>query len=103
MSCLFTGLLSENKIFQAVLIYGVAQWFSIGLAVGLTGPQIEACTFNKPSLGSKLEAIIELKVRECGVEESEKSLLNACERIPQPIVGSVLEYIESGSSGISQD
>ena len=66
------------------------KWCSIGLAVGLTGVQIDACTFNKPSLGSKLEAKIELKIRECCVKESEKFLLNACERIPQPIVGSVL-------------
>ena len=63
---------------------------------------MEACTFNKPSLGSKLEAIIELKVRECGVKESEKSRLTAFERISQPIVGLVLKYIESGSGGISQ-
>ena len=81
--------------------YGVAQWSSIGLAVGLTGAQIDACTFNKPSLGSKLGAIIEVKVHECGVNETEKSLLTACQRIPQPIIGSVLQYMESGSSAMS--
>ena len=41
--------------------HGVAQWFSIGLEMGLTGPEIEACTFDKPSPASKLQAIIELK------------------------------------------
>ena len=94
-------LLSENKVFQAVLKLGVAQWHSIGLQMGLTGPQIKACTFDIPSLGSKLEALIEVKIRECGVEETEKCLLSACERIPEPIIGSVLDYIKSGSSGMS--
>ena len=69
--------------------------------MGLTGAQIDACTFNKPSLGSKLEAIIEVKVCECGVKETEKSLLTACQRIPQSIIGSVLQYMESGSSAMS--
>ena len=82
--------------------YGVAQWFSIALEMGFAGPQIKACTFDIPSLGSKLQAVIELKVREYGVKETEKSLLSACKRIPQPIIGSVLKYIESGSSGTSQ-
>jgi hypothetical protein len=66
-----TGLMSEkSRIFQAVLKHGVDQWFSIGLAVGLkggninfcthevgfTGPEIVACTDDKPSASSKLEA-----------------------------------------------
>ena len=95
-------LLSENKVFQAVLKLGVAQWHSIGLQMGLTGPQIKACTFDIPSLGSKLEALIELKIRECGVKETEKCLLCACERIPEPIIGSVMDFIKSGSSGITE-
>ena len=95
-------LLSENKVFQAVLKLGVAQWHSIGLQMGLTGPQIKACTFDIPSLSSKLEALIELKIRECGVEETEKCLLSACERIPEPIIGSVMDFIKSRSSGMSE-
>ena len=91
-------LLSSSKVFQAVLEHGVGQWFSFGLEMGFTGSQIETCTSDKPLHGSKLQAIIELKVRECGVRETEKCLLTACERIPQPIVGSVLEYIERGLS-----
>ena len=97
-----TELQSENEVFQAVLKYGVAQWSSIGLAMGMTAPQVDACTFNKPSLGSKLEAIIELKVRKCGVKETEECLLTACKKIPQPIIGYVLEYIRRGSSGWSE-
>ena len=95
-------LLPENKVFQAVLKLGVAQWHSIGLQMGLTGPQIKACTFDIPSLGSKLEALIEVKIRECGVKETEKCLLSACERIPEPIIGSVMDFIKSGSSGMSE-
>jgi hypothetical protein len=77
---------SENKLFQAVLKYGADQWHSIGLQVGLRSPQIEACTVDKPSPASKLEAIIEFIVRERGVKEAEKSLLTECERIPEPIM-----------------
>ena len=89
-------------MFRAVLKYGVAQWYSIGLAIGITDAQIEACTFDKPSSGSKLQAIIEFKLHECGVKETERCLLSACEGIPQPIIGSVLKCIKRESSGMSQ-
>ena len=95
-------LLSDSRVFQAVLKHGGGQWFSIGLAMGFTGLEVEVCTSNKPSSGSKLQAVIEWKVRECGVKETEKCVLTACEGIPQPIIGSVLEYIERGSKGMSQ-
>jgi hypothetical protein len=55
MFCL--ELLSSSKVFQSVVKYGVTQWYSIGLEMGFTGPQIESCIFDKPSLRSKLEAI----------------------------------------------
>ena len=93
-------LLSDSRVFQAVLKHGGGQWFSIGLAMGFTGSEVEVCTADKPSSGSKLQAVI--KVRECGVKETEKCVLTACEGIPQPIIGSVLEYIERGSKGMSQ-
>ena len=70
--------------------------------MGLAGPEIKACTFDIPSLGSKLEALIEVKIRDCGVKETEKCLLSACERIPEPIIGSVMDFIKSGSSGMSE-
>ena len=95
-------LLSGSKVFQAVLKHGVGQWFSIGLEMEFTGSQIEAYTSNKPTHGSKLQALIELKLRECSVRETEKCLLTACEKIPQPIIGSVLQYIERESSEVSQ-
>jgi hypothetical protein len=88
-------MLSKNKLFQAVLRLGVAQWHSIGLQLGLTGSQINSYTSNIPELSSKLEALIELKIRECGEEETEKLLTSACERIPQPIIGSVNDFIKS--------
>ena len=91
-------LLSDSRVFQAVLKHGGGQWFSIGLAMGFTGSEVEVCTSNKPSSGSKLQAVIEWKVRECGVKETEKCVLTACEGIPQLIIGSVLEYIERGMS-----
>ena len=58
----YLELMSDNKVFRAVVSHGVAQWFSIGLEMGLMGPEIEACTFDKPALGSKLQATIELKI-----------------------------------------
>ena len=91
-------LLSDSRVFQAVLKHGGGQWFSIGLAMGFTGSEVEVCTSDKPSSGSKLQAAIEWKVRECGVKETKKCVLTACEGIPQLIIGSVLEYIERGMS-----
>jgi hypothetical protein len=103
-----TGLMSErSRVLQAVLKYGVDQWSAIGLAVGLTGPGIEACTHHRPSLSSKLDAIIELLERERGVKEAEKALLRACKVIPNPIYGSVLYFVEEGeqssAKGISSN
>lgn len=97
------GLVSKNRIFQAVLKYGVAQWFSIGLAVELTSSQIASCTFDKPLHASKLEAIIEDIVREQGVKKAEESLLTACAKIHPPIIGSVEEYIQSSSNKMGED
>ena len=93
--------LSENRVFQAVLKYGVAQWSSIGLAMGLSYSEIGACTDNKPAPSSKLEAIIAQQVHKCGIKQTEQCLLSACEKIPQPIIGAVKEYIRSGRSGLS--
>jgi hypothetical protein len=90
------GMLSENKIFQAVLKYGATQWSSIGVALGLTGSQIQSCTADKVSPGSKLEALIGLKVDTCGIKEAEKCLLTASGRLPRPIIDSVLEYVSGG-------
>jgi hypothetical protein len=98
-----TGLMSErSRVLQAVLKYGVDQWFSIGLVVGLTGPQIHDLTDDKPSPHSKLEAIIELLERERGVKEAEKALLVACERIPHPIIGPVLAFIQEGEQSSAE-
>ena len=84
-------LLLVSEVFKAVLKYGSTQWYSIGLKMGFTDPQIKACTHDMPSLSSKLEAIIEMKVRECGAQATGECVLSACERIPQPIIGSVLD------------
>jgi hypothetical protein len=51
-------MLLKNKVFQAVLGIGVAQWYTTGLKLGWTGSQIKTCTSNIPSLASKLEALI---------------------------------------------
>jgi hypothetical protein len=37
---------------------------------------------------------LELKVRECGVKETEECVLSACEKIPQPIIGALWECME---------
>jgi hypothetical protein len=89
---------ASSKIFQAVLKYGVEQWFSIGLEMGFTSAQIKAWTHDIPSHFSKLQALIEQKVRKRGVTETEKSLLDACRNIPQSIIGAVLDCIEIESS-----
>ena len=93
--------MSENKVFQAVMKYGVSEWHSIGLEMGFTDSQIKASTFEIPSLGSKLQAILVRKIHECGVGKAEERLLNACKRIPLPIIGSVLDYVGRGSGTTS--
>ena len=95
-------LLSDSKVFQAVVKYGVEQWYSIGLVMGLADPQIKSCTFDIPSPDSKLQALIMHRVLECGVKETEKCLLTACQKIPRPIIGAVLEHLERVGNGMSQ-
>jgi hypothetical protein len=48
-------------------------------------------------------AIIELLERERGVKEAEKALLVACERIPHPIIGPVLAFIQEGEQSSAED
>ena len=79
----------------------MAQWFSIGLQLGFTAAQINSFTFDKPSLSSKLEAIIHQKIDQSDVKETERSLLIACTRIPQPIIGAVWEYIDKETIGMN--
>ena len=78
--------------------HGEDQWYSIGRAMGFIHSQIEACTSDKPSYASKPEAIIEEKVRESGIKETEKCLLAACKTIPKSIIGVVKAYIEKDTT-----
>jgi hypothetical protein len=96
-------LMPDNNVFRAILKYGVDQWYSIGLEMGFTGPQIKGCTFDIPSSESKLQAIIQKKICDCGVRETENCLLAACENIPHPVIGAVLQAIKKECSEIEND
>ena len=88
----------ESRVFQAVLSHGVSQWFDIGLQLGLSQDQIVVCTYDKPELSSKLQALIQTKVTKDAVRKTEECLLMACTRIPRPIFGSVKEKLQTDNS-----
>ena len=94
-------LLLNNKVYKAVLEHGAPQWSSIGLEIGLSNEMIETLTSDKPLYSCKLQAIIFRKFGQCGIKETEECLLRACETIPCPILGVVLDYI-GGSSRVSE-
>jgi hypothetical protein len=87
-----TDPLFENRLFQAVLKYGVEQWSNIGVALGFSESQIKDCTYDKPTRARKLQAIIKLKVDQCDIEKTEECLLTACKTIPMLIIGAVEKY-----------
>lgn len=87
-----------DKLLATVLQNGPDQWYSICLALGYTSGKVISLTSGIPNYSSKLQKVFETKVSEVGRTEAAAKLLEACETIPDPIIGIVRE--ELGGEGV---
>ena len=85
---------SYDSVVSAVLKVGSHNWNLLGDKLGLTEGEMSSATSNKPTDPGKLQAIINMKRDELGDRELVRQLLDACEKIPQPILGQVLQRLD---------
>jgi Mrp family chromosome partitioning ATPase len=84
---------------DAVLKFGADQWYLIGNKLRMTHAPIIAATHEMPTLAGKLQTTISVKRNELGGQEVIKQLLEACRKLPQPILGIVKQHLDFHPSG----
>lgn len=90
---------SRPAIVQAVLKFGISQWYALGLELGFTGAEIDDYCYNKPDNSNKLLVLLEKKSNMVSMEVLEDLVLNACERLPHPIYAVVKEEFDKQVAG----
>jgi hypothetical protein len=88
------GIWSFEAVQKCVVKHGQEQWYSFGLALGLTDAEIESKCEGKPTHASKLEAIISYRAQAVGERRTRNELLEACKNVPTPIYGIVLQDLQ---------
>ena len=88
-----------ESVVEAVMKYGVDKWDLIGNKLGMTSGEIRVATHDRPTHAGKLQAIISYKRDELGDRELIKQLLEACDNIPQPILGMVKQHLDTNPTG----
>jgi hypothetical protein len=83
-----------ESVVEAVMKFGVDKWDLIGAALEMTDAEITAVTHDRPSPAGKLKAVISCKRYELGDQMLVKQLLEACGKIPQPILGIVKQHLD---------
>jgi hypothetical protein len=84
---------TSRTIVNAVLRCGSDRWYELAFRMGFSDAEINALSFEKPAVSSKLLAIINKKVQQVGQETAEKILLQACREIHPPIYGAVCDSV----------
>ena len=79
---------------QAVAKCAPHVWYSIALKLGFTDGQIVEMTSGAATAEGKLEKIVRVKADAVGIQETERLLLDACEKIPKPVIGAVRERLQ---------
>ena len=88
-----------RAVVDAVMKFGADQWSLIGNKLGMPYPQMTAATHEIPTAAGKLQAIISYKRNELGDQKLIKQLLEACDNIPQPILGMVKQHLDTNPTG----
>ena len=81
-------------VLAAVLKCAPHEWYSIGRQLGFSLGQLTDMTHTLGSGAGKLERIVDEKAAEVGAEETARILLDACERLPNPVIGAVRMRLE---------
>lgn len=88
-----------DEVLHTVLNNGPDQWFSICLALGYAPGKVTDLTSGIPNNAGKIQNVFETKAADVGRIQAAAKLLEACETIPDPIIGIVLE--ELGGEGVA--
>ena len=78
----------------AVLKCAPHEWYSVGCQLGFTDGQLTDMTQSLGTGAGKLEKIVNVKVAEVGGEEAARMLLEACKRLPIPVIDAVRRRLE---------
>ena len=70
------------------------EWYSIAVELGFSDGEIEAKTSVLPSAKGKLQKMVRIKADAVGRQETAQLLLEACEKIPNPVIGAVRERLQ---------
>ena len=81
-------------VLAAVLKCASHEWYSIGRQLGFSLGQLTDMTHTLVSGAGKLERIVDEKAAEVGAEETARLLLDACERLINPVIGAVRMILE---------
>ena len=61
--------------------------------MGYSSGQVEDITSRIPSDADKIRAVFDKKIDAVGESDATAALLEACRRIPNPIIGSVMDIL----------
>ena len=78
-----------TAVLEAVVKCAPHEWYSIGLKIGFTDGQITDMTDGLRTSAAKIEKVVNVKAADIGEQEATELLLEACERISNPVIGAV--------------
>ena len=87
------GITYPEKVFQAVISRGCDQWYSLSFQMGYSAGQVADITSAIPSHADKIRAVFNKKIDAVGERAATAALLEACRRIPHPIIGGVMDIL----------
>jgi hypothetical protein len=94
----YEHIYQKSAVCDAVLKHGAGRWYAFGVKFGYSHDEIQQLTFDKVNASDKLLAIISQKAAQIGQPQLEELLLKACGDIQPPIIGAVLEELQTESS-----
>ena len=83
-----------EHVLKAVVKCASHVWYSIAVELGFTDGEIEAKTYGIPTAEGRLQKMVRVKADAVGKQKAVGLLLDACEKIPNPVIGAVRERIE---------
>ena len=93
-SCYFTvHICDPEKVFQAVVSHGCNRWYSLCLQMGSSSFEVDSITSGIPNRADKIRAVFNKKIDDIGERAATEALLQACRRIPHPIIGGVMDSL----------
>jgi ankyrin repeat protein len=85
--------LDPEKVLQAVIGQGCDQWYTLCVKMGFAGAKVDAITHRMSSEADKIRAVFDKKTKAVGERAATQSLLKACKRLSDPIIGGVMDSL----------